>query len=429
MCLWQRGQYFFSSTRACVFLRFFSVVYVRSLHSVHCNVTTIRLAFFALAMLHLFDNLADDAGAHSAATLTDREVGTDLQRHRHNQLDGQVHVVARHHHLDPARQLRFTRHVHRPHVELRPVPVEERRVAPALFLLQHVHRTLERHVRLDRPRLCQHLPALHVLALDPAQQTPHVVPRNPFLQDLAKHLYPGHHRLARVPQPDDLHFLADLHYPTLDPPRHHRPSPLDPKHVLDRHQERLVRLAHRRRNVAVHRIHQRPDALVFRRTRILRRRLQRIQRTAADNRYLVPGELVARQQLAQLQLHQLQQLLVLHHFHFVQKHHHRRHFHLPRQQHVLARLRHRPVRRRRLVLHVRYRNRDPARLLFRRIVDRIKRPEIRPALHRQDLRDRRRQRRLAVVNMPNRPHVHMGLRAFKYCFRHADLALLLDGCP
>jgi hypothetical protein len=31
--------------------------------------------------------------------------------------------------------------------------------------------------------------------------------------------------------------------------------------------------------------------------------------------------------------------------------------------------------------------------------------------------------------MPYRPHVHMGLRALEYCFRHADLALLQIDCP
>ena len=61
-------------------------------------------------------------------------------------------------------------HVRRAEVELRPVAVEERRVTAALFLLQHVHLGLELRVRGDRARLRQHLPALHVVALDAAQQ-------------------------------------------------------------------------------------------------------------------------------------------------------------------------------------------------------------------------------------------------------------------
>jgi len=73
---------------------------------------------------------------------------------------------------------------------------------------------------------------------------------------------------------------------------------------------------------------------------------------------------------------------------------------------------------RRLVLHVRNGNRDPARLLFRRVVNRIKRPKVRPALQRQRLADRRRQCRLAVVNVADCPHIHMGLRPLKLALAH-----------
>ena len=128
----------------------------------------------------------------------------------------------------------------------------------------------------------------------------------------------------------------------------------------------------------------------------------------------------------------------------------RRHAHLARQQDVLARLRHRPVRRRhhqdravhlrrardhvlhvvgvaravdvrvvpvlRLVLHVRRRDRDPARLLLRRLVDLVERHELRPALLRQHLRDRRRQRRLAMVHVTDRPDIQCGLVRSNFAF-------------
>ena len=59
----------------------------------------------------------------------------------------------------------------------------------------------------------------------------------------------------------------------------------------------------------------------------------------------------------------------------------------------------------RLVLHMRRRDRDAARLLLRRLVDLVVRRERRAARFRQDLRDRRRQRRLAVINMTDRARV------------------------
>ena len=73
----------------------------------------------------------------------------------------------------------------------------------------------------------------------------------------------------------------------------------------------------------------------------------------------------------------------------------------------------------RFVLDVRHRDRDTARLLFRRVVDRIEAPELhlRVVLG-QHLRDRRRQRRLAVIDVSDRPDVYVRLAAVKFLFRH-----------
>src|SRR4030095_5652809 len=62
--------------------------------------------------------LRDDAGAHRAPPLA---------------------APPRHHKLLPAPQRAPSRTAGRPEVELRPVPVEERRVRPPLVLPQHVH--------------------------------------------------------------------------------------------------------------------------------------------------------------------------------------------------------------------------------------------------------------------------------------------------
>src|SRR3546814_8736436 len=72
----------------------------------------------------------------------------------------------------------------------------------------------------------------------------------------------------------------------------------------------------------------------------------------------------------------------------------------------------------RLVLPGRRRDRDPARLLLRRLVDLVVGRERRPARLRQNLRDRRRQRRLAMVDMADRAHVAVRLRPRKLFFRH-----------
>jgi hypothetical protein len=149
---------------------------------------------------------------------------------------------------------------------------------------------------------------------------------------------PGHHRLARLAEADNLDVLADLHLAALDAARHHRAASLNREDVFDRHQERLVDVARRQRHVLVHRFHQLVD-LGF----PLRFAVQRTQRRAANHRHIVARELVLRQQLAHFHLHQVDQLGVLHRVALVQKHQHVGHAHLARQQHVLLGLRHRPV--------------------------------------------------------------------------------------
>src|ERR687891_1675974 len=115
-------------------------------------------------------------GSHRAAPLPDREPQLLLQRHRRDQLHRHRHVVPRHHHLHAPRQRAYPRHVRRPKVKLRPIPVEKRRVPPPLLLRQHVHLGLELLERLDRPRLGQHLPPLHLLLGHPPPPTPHPAP-------------------------------------------------------------------------------------------------------------------------------------------------------------------------------------------------------------------------------------------------------------
>src|SRR5207302_10446407 len=175
----------------------------------------------------LLQDLGDHAGAHRAAAFADPDPQLLLHRNRRDQLDRHLRVVPRHHHLPPRRQLHRPRHVRRPQVKLRPIPLENRRVPPPLVLRQHVHFARKLRVRRDAPRLRQHHPPLHLVLLHPSQQQAHVVPRLPLVQQLAKHLHPRHHRLLVRPKPHHLHFLPHLHLPPPHPPP--RP-PAPPRH-------------------------------------------------------------------------------------------------------------------------------------------------------------------------------------------------------
>src|SRR5689334_4683480 len=93
------------------------------------------------------EDLGDDSGADGPSALADGEPQALLHRDRSDQLDGDLHVVAGHDHLDARRQLRRAGHVGGPEVELRTIAVEERRVTAALLLLEDIHLALELGVR------------------------------------------------------------------------------------------------------------------------------------------------------------------------------------------------------------------------------------------------------------------------------------------
>src|SRR5712691_3496400 len=210
----------------------------------------------------LFHDLTNRAGADGAAAFANGEAQAFLHRYRRDQLDVHFHVVARHHHLHSRRQMRHSRHIRRSEVELRPVAREERRVPPAFFLRQHIGLCLELRVRRDAPRPRDYLPPLDVLALYSPEQQPHVVACCPFVQQLLEHLHPRHYRLERRPDAHYFHRLVDLHLAPLYSARGHRPPSLDRKDVFDRHQERLLDIPRRSRNVAVHGFHQLQDLLL-----------------------------------------------------------------------------------------------------------------------------------------------------------------------
>src|SRR5690606_3833329 len=309
------------------------------------------LAFYSLstrsadgAPRELLDDLGDDAGADGPPTLTDGEAQLLLHGDRRNQLDRHLHVVARHDHLDALGQLHRARHVRRAEVELRPITLEERRVTATLLLGQNVDLRLELRVRRNRARLGKHHPALDLLLRDTTKKKTHVVARHPLVKELAEHLHTRHHRLLRRTKADHLHFLADLDAATLDATRGHRPTTRDREDVLDGHQERLVHRTLGLGDVAVDRIHQLGDLLTPLAVGIPA--LERLQRTATDDRRIVAREVVLVQKLANLELDQIDQLLIIDHVHLVEEDDDVGNVHLASKKNMLTRLRHRTIRRR-----------------------------------------------------------------------------------
>ncbi len=187
---------------------------------------------------------------------------------------------------------------------------------------------------------------------------------------------------------------------------------------------------------------------------------ERFERRADYHRGVVTRKFVFVQQLAHFHLHQLEQLFVVDHVGFVQVDNDVGHTHLTGQQDVLARLGHRTVGRRdhqygpvhlrrtgdhvlyivrmaravhvrivarvRFVFDVRGGNGDPARALFRRRIDLVVGLEFTTELLRQHFGHRRRQGRLAVVHVTDRPYVHVRLRTLEFFLGHRFLPLALN---
>ena len=189
--------------------------------------------------------------------------------------------------------------------------------------------------------------------------------------------------------------------------------------------------------------------------------LERLQRRDLDHRGVVAGELVGGEQLADLELDELEQLGVIDHVALVEGHDDVGHPDLAGQQHVLARLGHRAVGGRdhqdravdlggagdhvldvvgvaghvdvgvvtvlRLVLHVGDRDRDAALALLGRLVDLVEGREVGQALVGLALRDGGRQGGLAVVDVPHRADVDVGLGPLELLLGHRCLPFLLCG--
>src|SRR3989442_9906628 len=100
----------------------------------------------------IIPDLGDEARAHRAAALADREAQLLLHRDRRDQLDRHLRVVPRHHHLHPPRQIHPPRHVRRPKIKLRPIPLAKRRVPPPPLLPPHPHPPLQPPLRRQPPR-------------------------------------------------------------------------------------------------------------------------------------------------------------------------------------------------------------------------------------------------------------------------------------
>src|SRR5699024_2477523 len=404
-------------------------------------------------------DLGHAARTNSAATLTNSETQTLIHSDRRNQLNRNRSVITRHTHLHTLRQADRTGHISRTEEELRTIIRKKRLMPPTLLLSQHIHLGIELTMRRDRTGLTQHLTPLHILILGPTQQRTDVVPRLTLIEHLAKHLDTGTDRLLSRTNTDDLHLITGMNRTLLDLTGHNSATTRDRKHILDRHQERLVDITHRLRNKGIHRLHQLQNLGLP-----LSITLKSLQSRHRHDRSVITRELILIEQLPHLHLNKLQKLLIIDHVALVQRNNTRRNPNLTSQQHMLTRLRHRTISRRhhqnrpinlsrtrnhvlhiirvtrhinmrimpirRLILHMRNIDRNTTITLLRSLINHVIRHENRIRISiMQRTRDSRRQRRLAMVYMTHRTDVQVRLTTLKLLFAHGFAPWILDLQP
>src|SRR6202048_21963 len=136
------------------------------------NSVIVRLEAYTdfVALSHkLFDDLRDRACAHGMAAFANREAQTLFESYWGDECDFAADVVAGHHHFDAGRQLHIAGDVRGAEIKLWTVAGEERGVAPAFFLGQHIRFGFELRVWRDRAGLANDLAALHIFFFRAAQ--------------------------------------------------------------------------------------------------------------------------------------------------------------------------------------------------------------------------------------------------------------------
>src|SRR5665647_1336318 len=410
----------------------------------------------------LFDDLRDRPGAHGTAALADGESQALLHGDRGDELDFHHRVVARHDHLDALFEGDDAGHVGGAEVELRAIAVEERRVAAAFVLGEHVDLGEEVRVPGDAAPLGADHAALDLIALGAAKEQADVVAGTTLIKQLAEHLDPGDGGLHRLlAHADDLDLLADLDDTALHASGSDGAATGDREHVLDGHEERLVDVALRLREVLVQGIRKLDDALAPLAVVLAAAALESLEGGTLDDGDLVAREVVLAEELAYLHLDQLDELGVVDEIRLVHVDDDVRHVDLVSKQDVLAGLRHRTVvgaddedggvhlrsagdhvldvvgvagavdmrvvALGSLVLDVSGRYGDAALALLGSLVDHVERGELGIATAVvQHQRDRSGERRLPVVDVADRTDVHVRLAAVKLLLGHVSYSFSIN---
>mmetsp|Transcript_57409 Transcript_57409/g.103175 ORF Transcript_57409/g.103175 Transcript_57409/m.103175 type:complete len:393 (+) Transcript_57409:146-1324(+) len=300
---------------------------------------------------HLHDQtLADSPAALThceAHALLDRSLGDELARH--------VQVVPRHGHLrfstlSSGHRLHLAGDIAGAEVEDWTVARHHRVAAATLVLGGKVNVGLELGVGLGGAWVADYHSTHDLVLLDAAAQHANRVAGRAFVQIRVEHADAGDDRgLRLLTTAQNLDGVALLHDALLDAASSHCASAGDGENILHSQQEGLVGVTCGQLNVGVHRVHELQDlvaplVLTSLGGRVGLHGLKGLESRTHDEWSVIAREAVLSEHLTSLQLHEFQELFVLHDVHLVHEAHQPGHTHLLGEQDVLAGLGHGSIR-------------------------------------------------------------------------------------
>ena len=316
-----------------------------------------------------------------------------------------------------------------------------------LFFLQNVDRSLEFLERLNLTRMAENHTALDFVLIYTTEEQTYVITSFTFIKNLAEHFNTCYHTLLIFAKTEKFYFVTDLNTTSLDTSGSNSSTTSDREHVLNRHKERFVEVARRLLNPLINSVHELHN-LLFPFCYAIK-----CAECRTTNYRSIILEFILIKDFSNLHLNEFEHFLILNHIALVQEHNHTRNVYLTSEKHVLTCLRHRTVscsnNKNRTVhlsstcYHVLYIvsvsravnvcivtfccfifyvgsiDSDTAFLLFRCVINLVKRLNLRKTLLSQNCSDGSGQSGLTMVNVTYRTNVYVRFRAHKILFSHS----------
>ena len=320
----------------------------------------------------------------------------------------------------------------------------------AFFFSQNINLTFELRVRMNGTWFCKNLTTFDFFAVDTTEQSTNVITSSSAVKHLTEHFDTSYNRLFRlILETNDFNRIVHLQFTTLNTARSNSTTASDREYVLDRHQERFIRVTSRSWNVLINSSHELTNVL-----NLLSIAFESLKSRTCNNRNVIAWELIARKELTNFHLNEFKQFRIVNLVNFVQEYNDCWNANLTSKQDMLTSLRHWAiscgynqdstihlsstsdhvlyivsmaravnvciVTVSRLILNVCRVDRNTAFTLFWSFIDICIILECSFAAFSlgQNLSDCSRQRRLAMVNVTNRTDVNMRFSSFKLFFSH-----------